>query len=461
MCRKDRQIKELKQIIKKLQKIIVRQAEEIADLKRRLDLNSSNSSKPPSSDGLKKPPRVCSLREKSGKKSGGQPGHKGSTLRQVENPDLIEQYEINCCPYCEIDLTSEPIVDICKKQVFDIPKIKPFITEHQFQIKCCPKCKKRVKIRDNSLAKAPVQYGPNVKATVSYLNMYNLIPEKRTAEIMGDVFSMPMSDATVENISKTCTANVVSTVEQIKECLKKASIKGADETGIRINGKSSWVHILANNRHVHYRPSEKRGDIEKNLKGTVVHDCFAPYYNELENVQHALCNAHILRELKAVTEIDKEPWAENMTRILLFGQKLVQQRPQDITTQLLIRIKKLYDQTINKALSYHENLGVLKKSKRGRVKRRPGHNLALRLQKYSDDVLRFLIDSEVPFTNNQAERSLRMIKVQQKVSGCFRTFEGAEKFLTIRSYVATAQKQGYNILDALTSVFQKNPLLLV
>ena len=146
-----------------------------------MKLDSNNSSKPPSSDGLKKPPRVCSLREKSGRKSGGQPGHEGLTLRQVESPDLIEQHEINCCPHCKIDLTGEPVVGICKKQVFDIPKIKPFVTEHQFQIKRCPQCKKRVRTRDNGLAKALVQYGPNVKATVSYLNMYNLIPEKRTA----------------------------------------------------------------------------------------------------------------------------------------------------------------------------------------------------------------------------------------------------------------------------------------
>ena len=464
VCSKDKKIKELEQIvkeqqvtIKKLQQIIEELNEQIKELKRSLNLNSNNSSKSPSSDGLKKQPRVQSLREKSGKKIGGQTGHRGSTLQQTETPDLIEQHKISCCPHCNVDLTEEPVVDICKRQLFDIPEIKKsFVTEHQFEIKRCPRCKKRVTTKCNEHAKAPVQYGPNMKAVVSYLNMHNLIPKKRTAQIMGDLFGVPISVATVENFSKTCAANVKQVVEQIETNLEVAPVKGADESGIRVAGKLSGLHTLSSEQCVYYYATEKRGDIKKDLEGVVVHDGFTSYY-KLENVQHALCNAHHLRELKAVVEIDKEPWARSMIRLLKIGNRTVEQDPQDITVEWLTKFKKLYDLIISKALSYHENLGVLKKPKRGRVKRRPGHNLALRLQKYDKDVLRFLSNPEVPFTNNQAEQSIRMIKLQQKISGCFRTAEGADKFLTVRSYTATAQKQGIKPLEALIHIFRGKP----
>jgi len=468
MCSKDKKIRELERIIEEQQKIIEKQKEIITELtervkklERSLKLNSNNSGKPPSSDGLKKQPRVQSLREKSDKKPGGQPGHRGSTLLQVEAPDLIEQHKISCCPHCKIDLTDEPVIDICKKQIFDIPEIKrPFVTEHQLEIKHCPRCKKRVPAKGDRRAKAPVQYGPNTKAVVSYLNIHNLIPENRVAQIMNDLFGMPISVATVENFSKTCATNVEQVVEHIEEDLKVTPVKGADESGLRVAGKLSWLHSLSSKESVYYYATEKRGDIKKNLKGVVVHDGFVSYY-KLENIQHALCNAHHLRELKAVVEIDKEPWARSMIRLLKLGCRVAQERPQNITTEWLTKFKKLYDLIISTALSYHENLGVLKKPKRGRVKRRPGHNLVLRLQKYDNDVLRFLSNPEVPFTNNQAEQSLRMIKVKQNISGCFRTVEGANKFLTIRSYTATAQKQGVKTLDALTHAFQGKPLSLV
>ena len=357
-------------------------------------------------------------------------------------------------------MTNESVIYICKRQEFDVPEIKkPLVAEYQFEVKRCPQCKKKVSVKDNSHLKAPVQYGPKAKAVVSYLNVHNLIPKKRTAQIMGDFFGMPISVATVENFSKACVAKVEPVVGQIETDLKAAPTKGADESGIRIAGKLFWLHTLSNKEHVYYYATEKRGDIKKDLKGIVVHDGFASYY-KLEDVQHALCNAHHLRELKAVAEIDKEPWARNMARLLKVGNNTVEQSPQNITTEWLIKFKKLYDLIISKALSYHENLGVLKKPKRGRVKRRPGHNLALRLQKYEEDVLRFLTNPEVPFTNNLAEQSIRMIKVKQKISGCFRTAEGADQFLTVRSYTATAQKQGIRIIDALTHAFQGAPLLL-
>ncbi len=455
---RDEQIKELTRLVAELRAALAQRDEIIADLKRQLALNSGNSSKPPSSDGFKKQSRVRSLREKSGKKSGGQPGHKGSTLQQVENPDFIEIHKINHCPHCNTNLTDVPVDDISRKQVVDIPLVKkPFVTEHQFEMKRCPGCHKKVTPQGDDFAGAPVKYGDNIKAVTTYLHVHNLVPEQRTAQIMKDLHGVPMSSATVENIIKGCVERVAPVVEYIKKDLAKASHKCADESGARVAGKLHWVHTVSNARSVHYRISEKRGDISTDLVGTVMHDCFSSYFSKLDNVQHALCNSHILRELKALIEIDKEPWARNMRRLLLVGLK---KQPQNITTEWLVRFKKLYCEIVQKGLAFHEDLGVLNKPKRGAAKRRPGHNLLRRLQKYDVAVLRFLEDPEVPFTNNCAEQSIRMVKIKQKISGCFRTIDGAKNFVTVRSYTATAQKRGFKILESLAYAFQGTPLLL-
>ena len=463
MSRRKDQIKSLLLIIAKQEKIIAEQEKCIAELKRRLDLDSSNSGKPPSSDGLKKPPsRTQSLRKKSGKKPGGQPGHKGTTLKQVENPDLIEYYKLTSCPHCETDLTNVPVSNTLSRQVFDIPIIQKQVTEHQFEIKCCPKCHNKVKHKKADQVKAPVQYGNNVKAFATYLRINHLIPEERTAQIMDECFDLPMSAATITSFERTCYANVNQVVEEIEARLKITHFKGADESGVRINGKTRWLHTLCNNELVHYRASDKRGDVPTDVKGIVIHDHFASYYSKMndDNLLHALCNAHHLRELKAVIEIDKEPWARRMYSLLLIGCN-AKRNFQNISVEWLAKFKRLYNLIISKGLAYHEKLGVFGKPKRGRVKRRHGHNLLLRLEKRSEDTLRFLHDSDVHFTNNISERALRMIKVKQKISGCFRTSDGAKNFLTIRSYTATAQRQGYRILDVLIAAFQNTPFKLV
>jgi transposase len=455
---RDEEIKRLKLELAKRDEIIKNLLERIAELERRLGLNSSNSSKPPSSDGFQKShSRVQNLREQSGKKVGGQPGHKGFTLNQVENPDIIKQHRVTYCPCCKRDLSDVPVDGTIKRQVIDIPEIKPVVIEHQFEVKRCPGCHKKIEAQKDQFITAPVQYGNNAKTIAAYLNVQNLIPVDRVAGVMQDVFDLKMSAATVENITKICARAVKQATEKIEDFLKKAKVRGADETGLIINGKINWAHTLSNNKFTHYRISEKRGDISIISSGVVTHDHFVSYYSKLDGVQHSLCNAHHLRELKAVVEIDKEPWAKSMIRLLLFGHAKVQQDPQNITDDWLSRFRKLYDKIIASGLLFHENLGLLSKPKRGRVKRRPGHNLLLRLKNRSDDTLRFLYNIDVPFTNNAAEQSLRMIKVKQKVSGCFRTTEGAKDFLTVRSYTATAKKNDINVFDALEKAFQGNP----
>ena len=446
----------------KLREALAQSNKRITELERRLGLNSSNSGKPPSSDGLRKPPpRTQSLRKKSGKKPGGQPGHKGTTLKQVENPDVVEYHKINCCPECQTDLTEVAISGVCKRQVIDIPKVEKQVTEYQFEVKRCPKCCRDIKSEKSNAIKAPVQYGTNAKATALYIHSFHLTPIDRSSQIMDELFGVSMSVSTIENISKTCAKNLNPIVERIEKHLKSSSSKGVDESGIRINGKNHWTHTLSNDSMTHYRLSEKRGDIPTDVKGCVSHDHFSPYYSKMgDEVKHALCNVHHLRELKAIAEIDGELWARNMSRLLLTGCH-AKQNFQNIPVEWIAKFLKLYDLIISKGLDYHEKLGVLKKPKRGRVKRRHGHNLLLRLKKRSEDVLRFLHDPDAPFSNNISEQALRMVKVKQKISGCFRTFEGAKNFLTIRSYIATAQKQGFSVFDALTAAFQEAPLNLV
>lgn len=444
---------------------IARLNERIAELERRLGLDSNNSSKPPSSDGLKKQPsRTQSLREKSGKKSGGQPGHEGTTLRQVEKPDKIHQHKTACCPNCACNLSEVSITGVCKRQVFDVPLIqKPIVTEHQFEIKQCPHCQKKVMAKIDGIAETPVQYGPNVKALITYLHVYNLVPIDRITQIIDDCYGIQMSESTVIAIIESCATNVGPVVEQIEEELKTAHVRGSDESGLRVSGKTGWLHALCNERLVHYRFSEKRGDVPEDLAGGVlVHDHFISYYAKLDDkVSHALCNAHHLRELKAVAEIDKEPWAKNMMRLLRLGCCVATNKDKEITDEWRERFIRLYNQIIFAGLDYHAKLEPLKRSGRGRIKHRPGHNLLLRLHNRANDVLRFLYDSEVPFTNNLSEQSLRMIKVKQKISGCFRTINGVHKFLVIRSYIATAKKQGRKIIDLLVSAFSGPPIDLL
>ncbi len=285
------------------------------------------------------------------------------------------------------------------------------------------------------------------------------LPDDRVSNIMGDFFGMPMSEATIVKMVQECAATTDPIVTKIESLLKVAPVKGADESSVNINGKTNWLHTLCNDQLVHYRISERRGDIASDLTGVVTHDHFVSYYARLENVEHAVCNAHHLRELKAAFEIDKEPWARDMARLLRFGNYCARHK-QDISPEWIAKFTKLYHKIILIGLDFHTALTPLSKPSRGRLKRRPGHNLLLRLQTRADDVLRFLSNPDVPFTNNQSERCLRMIKVKQKISGCFRTTKGAEDFVTVRSYTATAQKQGFNVFGVLVAVTKKNPINL-
>ena len=420
---------------------------ENAELKRRLNLDSTNSSKPPSSDGLRKKPAPQSLRTKSGKASGGQLGHKGTTLKQVAVPDKIELHPVTACPHCAADLHAVAVRRIIKRQVFELPEPRVEVTEHRAEVKHCPGCGKEMMGVFPSGVSAPVQYGSRVASHAIYYLHQQLIPEDRLQMLFEDLHSLPISTATLATMSARFAGEAAPVLDTVEAELRDAPVKHLDETGLRVAGKQHWLHGMGNDNATHYRVEEKRGAIPQGLSGTIVHDHFKSYYT-LAGVIHALCGEHILRELLGLIEIEKEPWAKLMSRLLLVVCRLSHRK--EVLPGRVSWIRRLYDKIVAQAIAFHEAQPALKSTvTRGRKKRRPGHNLAIRLRDYKDDVLRCLADPSVGFTNNQAEQDLRMMKVKQKISGAFRTLAGARIFATIRSVLSTARKRGINVLQAI------------
>lgn len=439
---KDKIIEEQRELIAKQAEIIKKLEARIADLEKRLGLNSQNSSKPPSSDGLKKPVRTKSLREKSNKKSGGQIGHIGETLKQVSTPDHIEHHEVveKTCPNCAHDLTHIPVSSTIKRQVFDVPPINIYVTEHVADVKICL-CGCKIKGKFPSGVESPVQYGARIKALASYFSVQHFIPEDRLQTLLKDVFQINIATSTLSSINEKLSEKLLPYMDNVLQQLKQDEIKHLDESGLRVEGKTKWIQLMSNNYLTHYRVTDKRKDLLENVQGIVVHDHYKPYF-KMTNVKHALCNAHILRELKALMDIEKESWATTMNRFL----KILCAMKNRNKTFDLEKVRSLYDQIVQKGFEYHLSLGKFAK----RAKR-TGHNLLIRLHDFKDDVLRFVSDVNVPFTNNLAEQDIRMIKVKQKISGGFRSQNGADVFCTIRGFISTQRKQNLNILDAISS----------
>ena len=433
----------------------------IAELERRLGLNSSNSGKPPSSDGLKKPVRVSSLRERSGKKPGGQNGHPGETLCRTATPDaIIDHYPPNCAG-CGGPLTEAMATGFVARQVVDLPEPQPLIiTEHRAHGCRCAACGSQTRAAFPDWVTAPVQYGKRIGAFVLYLLHGQLLPEKRLAMLMADLFGVRLATATIARISQDCAERFQSFADAVRSHVAAAAVKHMDETGFRIGGKTQWLHVACTMLLTFYRVSARRGSLLTQVSGIVVHDHWHPYYT-LKGVLHALCNAHHLRELKALVEIEKEDWARRMQRLLRRACHAVNlARAQDVPLkpELIALIERCYDAIVADGLAFHTAQPALTKARpRGRPPRRVGHNLLLRLSTRRPDVLRFLANPLVPFTNNLAERDGRMMKLRQKISGGFRSQQGAEDFAVIRSLLSTARKQGWDLLATL----QNDPTKLI
>jgi transposase len=438
-----------------IRRIEVLEAEN-AELRRRLDLDSSNSSKPPSSDGLKKKPRILkSLRTRSGKRSGGQKGHRGDTLRQVAKPDRIVEHAAEVCAYCQSRLVAASKVGEEKRQVFDLPETPLMVTEHRAAIHACPACRRRTRADFPGGVVSPAQYGERVKAAAVYLNAQQLVPEERTAQILQDLFGAAACGASVAAWVRRKAEALAPVYRGIGACVAAAPVRCLDETGFRIAGATRWLHTASTLTHTFYRAGEPRSAVPEVQGGVVVHDHWRAYYG-LQDVDHAYCNAHLLRELQAVCELDKEPWAEALRTTLLDANEAVgtakAQGAVALPPESIKAFEERYWAAVREGLALHRSLPAFDPSMnpKKRKKQRPAHNLLIRFKTFKEATLRFLTDFAVPFTNNLAEQDLRMMKVKTKISGGFRTPQGAADFASLRSVISSARKQGFNIGKALT-----------
>jgi transposase len=427
-----------------------------------LKKNSRNSHKPPSSDGLKKIPKV---RKPSGKKPGGQKGHKGTTLQMVENPDIIEVHKVERCGRCGQSLKAEKVLGYDRRQVFDLPLIQVEVTEHQAEIKKCGGCGTLTTAEFPEEARHKVQYGPGLKATAAYIKGYGLLSYERAAELFEDLFGVPLSGGTLVNIDREIGERLEEVNERIKEQILYSPIVHFDETGMRIEGKLHWLHVAGTEEATYYVPHGKRGSqaieaigILPSFEGIAVHDGWSSYFNY--GCDHALCNAHHLRELTFVYEQEGQRWAKQMIEFLLeVKEKKEKSTGQRFSAKRIQEFERRYRDIVAMGMAANPPPAEEGKKKRGRKKKSKAANLLDRLLQHEKAVLAFMYAFSVPFHNNLGERDIRMMKVQQKISGTFRSFEGALSFCRIRSYISTVKKQGLNVMSALQDVFSGKRLL--
>jgi transposase len=441
--------------------------ERVDSLENQLAKNSRNSSKPPSSDGFRKP-APKSLREKSERKSGGQPGHTGHTLKMADKPDHTEVHRVKECEHCGRSLADQSSDNFEKRQVYDLPPLRLIVTEHQAEIKTCP-CGHLNKAAFPNGVNAPVQYGNGVKAAAVYLKNYQLLPYARTCELMGDLFGCPLSEGTLANIMAQSRNLAEAPVEMIKKQISQAAVAHFDETGSRVEGRLWWTHTASTAAATCYGIHRKRGreatdeiGILPAFMGRAIHDFWKAYFGY--DSLHGLCNAHHLRELIFVHEQHGQDWAERMIDCLIDIKDAVDAAG-ETTDRLAAEKVRVFETRYRHILDegYAQNPLPAQpraaKKKRGRRKKTKPRNLLERLDEHRDQALAFMYDFNVPFDNNQAERDLRMMKVQQKISGMFRTEDGAEAFCRIRSYISTARKNGVGAMDAMTRLFNGNPFV--
>lgn len=431
----------------------------VEQLEAQVAKNSSNSSKPPSSDGLKKPPQTTSNRKPSGKKSGGQPGHKGTSLAQVENPDCIVVHPVSTCGGCGLSLEGVVAHGLEKRQVFDLPPLKLTVTEHQAEQKSCA-CGCVTTAVFPPEATAPVQYGPWVQSIVVYMSVYQFLPLGRLKDFFSELFGVGLSPATIKRMLSVAQTKTAPTVARIKRAIILSALAHFDETGMRVEQSLHWLHSHSTQRLTFFAVSCFRGlkamteiGILPKFKGKAVHDAWAPYYS-FEDCFHFLCNAHHLRELRFVFEQHTERWAGRMQDLLLQMHLAVYQLKRksklSLSPAMLKKFEAQYQLIILSGQACHRRLGdPAQLGTRGRKKQHKGKNLLDRLNYNRDQVLGFARDFSIPFTNNLAEGDIRMNKVKQKISGCFRTKNGAAEFAHLRSYISTARKQGHTALASI------------
>ena len=453
--------------IETLQNQMQQQSTRTKHLENQLAKTSQNSSKPPSSDGNKKR-RTRSLRTKTGRKPGGQKGHPGHTLFMSNQPDHTQSYCLQNCPMCFGDLSTVVPSSYKRRQVFYVPPVQLEITAHLVEMKQCPHCQQTVCAAFPPDVSQPVQYVPRFLAQASYLNTYHLIPMDRTAELLGDFYGQTPACALILGANEAVKVGSTPALETISQQMKTADIGHFDESGLKVNGKTQWVHVASTEKLTYFGLHQKRGQIGMreigilpHFTGRAVHDHFSSYQT-FDNCSHAYCNAHHLPELQFITDQYQQPWAEKMSQLLLAIKAEVAKTSQQssaLTPEQIAHFQHRYDVFIKEGYAPNLPPPASLSKRRGRRKQSPPKNLLDRLDKHKTEVLGFMCDFTVPFDNNQAERDIRMIKVKQKISGGFRTENGANTFCAIRSYISTVRKHGRNVVLAIENALRGQPFI--
>jgi transposase len=436
------------------------------ELEHRLRKDSHNSHKPPSSDGFARGKKPKSLRGKSGKPSGGQPGHPGQTLLPVEKPDEFCLHAPSACAHCGTSLEAVVPCATERRQVFDLPKLSLLVTEHEAQTKRCPRCQHCTSSAFPAGVTQATQYGPDLLALSVYLQTYQLLPFARTQELLQDLFGASPCQGTLARALGAASQRLGPMEEQIRRAIHQAPVVHFDETGIRAEAKLVWLHTASTEQLTFYAMHPKRGrealdalGVLPGLQGVSVHDAYASYL--CYPARHALCNAHLLRELIALEEQTDQRWTTALIQLLREMKTHVETAraaaEDTLEPALCSALRARYDALLAEGRAGNPPLPRTRKV--GRRKQTPAQNLLDRLERHAEAVLAFLYDFAVPFDNNLAERDLRMVKVQQKISGGFRSAEGAVIFCRIRGYISTLRKQDLHVLSALQSVFLGMPLM--
>jgi transposase/uncharacterized coiled-coil protein SlyX len=426
--------------------------------------DSHNSSKPPSSDG----PRRKRQRQRSEKPMGGQPGHVGRTLMQVAYPDEVIAHRPQRCTHCQ-----QPLEGVAgrlkeRRQVHDLPEVGLRVYEHQVEEVQCPVCQQASRGSFPAGVEAPVQYGPNLQALAVYLHQYQLVPLARTCELLSDLCDCALSEGTLSTWVQQAAQTLEPTIERIADWISASRVQHGDETGIRISGKLHWLHVNSTPWLTHLAWHAKRGKkaleaigIWPRFDGRGMHDRFASY--DQYACQHSVCGAHLVRDCLYVAEQEQQEWALDMHDLLLqmcaAAQEWRQQAAPCVPALERQEWVGRYFEILAAGFAAQPPPAPEAVPKRGgRLKQSPAKNLLDDLLRRAEQVLAFLDDLSLPFTNNQAERDLRMVKVQQKIAGTFRSEGGATAFCHIRSYLSTMRKQGQSMLLALAAVFAGKPL---
>lgn len=457
--------------VKVLEGLIEALQERVKTLERQQAKDSHNSSLPPSSDRFVRVPK--SLRKKSGQKAGGQKGHRGHHLRQVQTPDEVLIHAVECCEHCQNDLRGQPADLPERRQVMDLPVKRLWVTEHRVEEKQCPRCFHLTRAAFPASVKAPAQYGTSIQAVALYLVEGQSVPYARASQLLQELLGVQLSAGSIASFVTTGYQQLAEVETRLKTALVKTKVIHQDETGLRVGKTGWWVHVCSTARLTHYAAHPSRGrkamdaiGIAPQFRGTSVHDGLRSYQGY--SFTQAWCNVHHLRELTFVEEELKQPWARQMKDLLLLMKAEVEQAKalgqHELDVLLLAGLLRRYDEILTVGYLANPPPAPPKKSeqgkrKPGRARQSPARNLLDRLSGGKWAVLQFLHDFAVPFDNNQAERDLRMIKVQQKVSGCFRTEDGVAMFCRIRSYLSTLRKQGSALFSALELTLAGHPVL--